>query len=148
MSKHITLSPHANLSKLDIPVVPQSVELVNQTVSVPKEPVTESFVWRQILEYRNLGESPQLKADFENAVRRYSQMRQKQAEEKNRLRVTEIKTQEHIATENKILLRIAREKGIDVTKLIGDEYLPLKEIVSDERRAKFMEDIDKNFFAD
>ena len=75
-------------------------------------------------------------------------MRQKQAEEKSRLRVTEIKTQEHIATENKILLRIAREKGIDVSRLIGDEYQPLKEIVSDERRAKFMEDIDKNFFAE
>jgi len=75
-------------------------------------------------------------------------MRQKQAEEKNRLRVSEIKTQEHIATENKILLRIAREKGIDVSRLIGDEYQPLKEIVSDERRAKFMEDIDKNFFAE
>jgi hypothetical protein len=49
-------------------------------------------------------------------------MRQKQAEDKNRLKVVEIKTPEHIQTENKILLRIAREKGIDVQRLVGDEY--------------------------
>ena len=62
--------------------------------------------------------------------------------------MTEIKTSEHITNENRILLRIAREKGIDVTRLIGDEYQPLKDIVAQERRAKFMEDIEKNFFAD
>ncbi len=73
-------------------------------------------------------------------------MRAKQAEDKNRLRVQEIKTQEHIAGENKILLRIAREKGIDITKLVGEEYQPLKTIVNDERRQKFMEDLEKNFF--
>ncbi len=75
-------------------------------------------------------------------------MRQKQAEDKNRLKVTELKSTEHITGENKILIRIAREKGIDITRLIGDEYKPLKDIVSEERRAKFMEDIEKNFFAE
>ena len=62
--------------------------------------------------------------------------------------MTELKSKEHIAAENKILLRIAREKGIDITRLIGDEYKPLKDVVSEERRAKFMEDIEKNFFAE
>jgi hypothetical protein len=61
-----------NLGKSDVPVIPQSVELVNQTVSVPREPLKDTFVWRQINEYRNLGENPQLKADFENALRRYA----------------------------------------------------------------------------
>lgn len=61
-------------------------------------------------------------------------MRAKQAEEKNRLKVVEIKSSEHVKSENKILLRIAREKGIDVTKLVGDEYQPLKEMVNEERR--------------
>jgi hypothetical protein len=44
------------------------------------------------------------------------------------------------------LLRIAKEKGIDISKLVGDEYQPLKNIVNEEKRAKFMEDLDKNFF--
>lgn len=75
-------------------------------------------------------------------------MRNKQQEERNRLKVAEIKTEDHIATENKILLRIAREKKIDVTRLVGDEYQPLKEIVSEERRLKFLEELDQNFFAE
>ncbi len=50
--------------------------------------------------------------------------------------------------ENKIMLRIAREKGIDVAKLVGDEYQPLKDLVNEERRQRFMEELDKNFFAE
>lgn len=120
------------LTDIDIPRIPQSVELVNQTVSVPREPVKEEFVWRCIHEFRNLTASPQLVADFENAINRYNQMRAKQADEKNRLRVQEIKSKDHIEGENKLLLRIAREKGIDINKLIGDEYKPLKTIVKEE----------------
>jgi hypothetical protein len=77
--------------------LPQSVELVNQTVSVPKEPVKSQFLWRCINEYRNMGESPELIRDFENAIARYEAMRAKQAEDKSRLRVTEIRTVEHVA---------------------------------------------------
>ncbi len=110
--------------------------------------MSEDFVWRQILEYRNLAKDPQLKGDFENAIRRYQTMRAKQAEDRNRLKVVEVKTAEHIEVENRIFLRIAREKGIDVARLVGDEYQPLKEIVSEERRIKFLEDLDKNFFAE
>ncbi len=46
----------------------------------------------------------------------------------------------------KIMLRIAREKGIAIERLVGDEYKPLKEVVNEERRQKFMEELDKNFF--
>ena len=46
----------------------------------------------------------------------------------------EVKTKDHVNVENKILLRIAREKRIDVSKLIGDEYQPLKEIANGEKR--------------
>lgn len=117
-------------------------------MSVPKEPVSEDFIWRQILEYRNLAKEPQLKGDFENAIKRYQAMRSKQAEERNRLKVVELKTADHITVENRILMRIAREKGIDIARLVGDEYQPLKEIVSEERRIKFLEDLDKNFFTE
>jgi len=70
----------AVLSQADVPAIPQSLELVNQTVSVPREPVSERYTWRQIVEYRQLmeAEGGRLKADFENAVRRYNQMRAKQ----------------------------------------------------------------------
>ncbi len=136
------------LSKSDVPVIPQSVELVNQTVSVPREPIKEKYLWRQIVEYRNLQGDARLKADFENAIRRYTQMRAKQQEDRQRLKVTEIKSTEHQTQENKILLRIAREKGIDVMRLIGDEYQPLKDQVGRERMEKYMQDIETNFFAE
>ena len=74
------------------PKIPQSVELVNQTVSIPKEPVKEQFTWRCINEYRKMSESPEAMRDFENAVKRYQAMRSKQAEDRSRLKVTEIKT--------------------------------------------------------
>jgi hypothetical protein len=69
LTKKATLK--TELPEIERPKIPQSVELVNQTVSVPKEPVREDFVWRQILEYRDLSKETQLKADFENAIRRY-----------------------------------------------------------------------------
>ena len=91
-------------------------------MSVPKEPVKEDFLWRSIIEYRDLSRQTSLLSDFENAITRYQTMRAKQAEDRNRLKVTEIKTEEHVLGENKILLRIAREKGIDISRLVGQEY--------------------------
>lgn len=37
-----------------LPKIPQSVELVNQTVSIPAEPVNQEFIWRNIIEYKPL----------------------------------------------------------------------------------------------
>ncbi len=45
-------------------------------------------------------------------------------------------------TECKIWLRIARERGIDVPNLLGEEYKLLKEEVIEENRRKFLEDLD------
>ncbi len=44
------------------------------------------------------------------------------------------------------MMRIAREKAINIVQLVGDEYQPLKDIVAEENRQKFMDEIDKNFF--
>jgi hypothetical protein len=93
-------------------------------------------------------ESPEALRDFENAITRYQTMRAKQAEERNRLKVTEIKTPEHVTAENRILLRIAKAKGIDIAKLVGDEYQPLKNIVAEESRQKLLEELDSNFFTE
>ena len=65
---------------------------MNQTVSVPREPLKEAFLWRNIVEYRNLADRPELIKDFDNAIMRYRAMRDKQREDRNRLKVQEIKT--------------------------------------------------------
>jgi peptide subunit release factor RF-3 len=50
------------------------------------------------------------------------------------LKVVEVKSEEHREHECKIWLRIAKERGIDVTTLVGEEYKPLKEIVNEEKK--------------
>jgi hypothetical protein len=55
MKKGKSFDPQAffNLNQI-WPKIPQSVELVNQTVSIPTDPVTEEYIWRNILEYKAL----------------------------------------------------------------------------------------------
>ena len=45
----------------------------------------------------------------------------------------------------RIMLRIARQRGIDVQKLIGDEYKQVKVDDRDERRNKILETLDDHF---
>jgi len=40
-------------------------------------------------------------------------------------------------------LRIAKERGIDVSTLVGEEYKPLKEVVNEEKKQKFLDTLDK-----
>ena len=72
-------------------------------------------------------------------MRRYQALRTRQSDEKARLKVQEIKTEDHLQTESRIWLRIARAKGIDVTQVIGEEYKPLKALVEDELKQKFLD---------
>jgi len=46
------------------------------------------------------------------------------------------------------MLRIARQRGIDVQKLIGDEYRQVKVNDRDERRTAVMATLDNYFLAD
>ena len=68
MAKHTSATKDAGLREADIPRIPQSVELVNQTVSVLKEPAKDQFVWKNIVEYRNLASELSLMQDFENTL--------------------------------------------------------------------------------
>ena len=43
------------------------------------------------------------------------------------------------------MLRMARQRGIDVQKLIGDEYKQVKVDDRDERRNKILETLDDHF---
>ena len=40
-------------------------------------------------------------------------------------------------------MRIAKERGIDVSSLVGEEYKPLKDIVNEEKKQRFLETLDK-----
>lgn len=48
----------------------------------------------------------------------------------------------------RIMLRMARQRGIDVQKLIGDEYRRVKVDDRDENRRAVMETLDEHFSAD
>ena len=48
----------------------------------------------------------------------------------------------------RIMLRMARQRGIDVQKLIGDEYKQVKVDDRDERRQQIMETLDDYFSPD
>lgn len=116
----------------EIPKVPQSVEFVNQTVSVSSEPFSDRYLWRNILEYKEM--DFQAKDDFNTAVNRYKDLKTRQQDEKQRLKVDDIMSEEHRQMENKVWARIAKTRGIDINKLVGEEYRPLKEVVKDEHR--------------
>ncbi len=44
-------------------------------------------------------------------------------------------------------MRIAKARGIDIDKIIGEEYKPLKEVSKGERRQELFDKLD-NFFDD
>ena len=46
------------------------------------------------------------------------------------------------------MLRMARQRGIDVQRLIGDEYQQVKMDDRDERRAEVMQTLDAHFAAE
>ena len=68
------------------------------------------------------------------AIKRYKDLRQRQQDEKKRLKVEETKSEEHRQVESKIWMRIAQKRGVDVSKLVGDEYKDLKDIFIEEKR--------------
>ena len=61
---------------IDMPKIPQTVELVNQTVSIPKEPIKEEYAWRNIIEYKKI-EAPKQVNEFYEALKRYQNMRKR-----------------------------------------------------------------------
>lgn len=60
----------------------------------------------------------------------------------------DIRTEEHSEMECKIWLRIVKEKGIDVSQVIAESYKPLKDIINEEKKQKFLDELDGNFFSD
>lgn len=115
--------------------------MVNQTVSIPSEPEKSHFLWRNIIEYKDPNENQLEK--FENAVNQKEKMRQDQQKTKKDLMVQPNElTDDQFKNQCKIWLRIARKRGIDVQKLIGDEYKQVKLDDKDEKRHEIMDGLD------
>lgn len=66
-------------------------------------------------------------------------MRDQQAKQRAELQIEKPKvTTEQFSTQCKIMLRMARQRGIDVQKLIADEYKQVKVDDRDERRNEIL----------
>jgi hypothetical protein len=84
--KHKEFNAQAFDVSSDFPKLPQNLELVNQTVSIPTEPVVEKYTFKNVLEYKAM--SQDMIDNFHGALNSYKQFRQKQAQTEKDLTVT------------------------------------------------------------
>lgn len=73
----------------DFPKLPQTLELVNQTVSIPTEPIVENYTMKNILEFKDMDEARM--AEFHQALNAFQDLKVKQSEMAERLTVKEPK---------------------------------------------------------
>ena len=76
-------------------------------------------------------------------------MRANQAKQREDLKIEKPEVSDvSLTNQCRIMLRMARQRGIDVQKLIGDEYRRVKVDDRDENRRAVMETLDQYFSAD
>ena len=61
------------------------------------------------------------------------------------MQIKEVRTEDFKAAEVDIQLRIVQKLNINVNKIVSEDYKPLKDIVNEEQRLKFLEDLEKTF---
>ena len=89
-----------------IPKLPQCLEMVNQTVSIPSEPVKHTFLWRNIIQYKIPTES-ELQS-FTQALTQKQEMRTAQQSMSKKLKIEpRVLNEERNGLQNSIMLRIA-----------------------------------------
>lgn len=83
---------------------------------------------------------------FESACGQKQEMRDKQTEQSNKLKLVgpEV-TDDTLTTQCKIMLRIAKSRGINVQKLLGDEYKQIKIDDRNDKRNEVLETLDDYF---
>ena len=88
--------------------------MVNETESIPNEPVGQRFMWKNILEY-NLPSEEDM-ASFRQALVQKDTLRAEQADETARLKIVNPQKLDNMefANQCKLMLRIARSRGIPV----------------------------------
>lgn len=77
-------NPHAFDVSKEFPKLPQCLELINQTVSIPTEPVNESYTTRAVKEFTSVTQA--MKEEFNKALNRYNDLRAKEQAEQDSLR--------------------------------------------------------------
>ena len=118
--------------------------MVNQTVSIAQEPESSTYLKKNIVEYPLPTEKELEK--FAAAITAKDDMRKQQAKLNDDLKIEKPEMSDtQFRNQCRIMLRIARQRGIDVQKLIGDEYQQVKVDDVDERRNKILETLDDYF---
>lgn len=84
---HKEFIAHAFDVSQEFPKLPQSLDLVNQTVSIPTEPVVEHYTYKNILEFPSMEAAMQ--EEFNNAIRQYDEMIAQQEKEAKELKIEE-----------------------------------------------------------
>jgi len=59
---------------MEFPKLPQTLDLVNQTVSIPTEPVVEQYSYRNVLEFASMDQD--MMNEFQRAVASFRDMKQ------------------------------------------------------------------------
>jgi hypothetical protein len=59
----------------EFPKLPQNLELVNQTVSIPTEPVVEKYTYKNVIEFKGMDQD--MLDDFQGALDTYQSFREK-----------------------------------------------------------------------
>jgi len=127
MRKQSEFNPNkpTHLPANSIPRLPQALEMVNQTVSIAQEPESSTYLKKNILEYPVPTETELEK--FAAAITAKDDMRNQQAKLNKELKIEKPQVSDsQIKNKCRIMLRMARQRGIDVQKLIGDEYKQVK----------------------
>jgi len=110
-------------------------------VNIPQEPLTNTFLWRNIIQYKIPTE--QEVQSFDNALKLKEDMRAGQAAVSKRLKIEpRVLPEDRNAMQNAIWLRIAKKRGVNVQGLLAEEYNQIKVIDRDEKRQKVFESLD------
>ena len=100
--------------------MPSSLGIVNQTASIPRAPEPKTFLRKQFIEY-NLPSSAQTQSlDHAVAMRDSRAVADTKEREKLAIKQPEQKTTEEDRT--KLILRIAKQRSVDVQSLQGPEF--------------------------
>jgi hypothetical protein len=126
--------------------MPRSLEQVNHTVSIKKEPESEKFEKRLIFEFK-LMQQDEIQRFWE-AIEQYQELKDRQKQFKKKMIVKDIRTEEHKQQETNIQLRIVEQTGLDVNRLVSEDYKELKQTVNEDKRQKFLEDLERTFDSD
>lgn len=110
-------------------------------MNIPQEPLTNTFLWRNIIQYKIPNE--QEVQSFDNALKLKQDMRAGQAAVSKRLKIEpRVLPEDRNAMQNAIWLRIAKKRGVNVQGLLAEEYNQIKVIDRDEKRQKVFESLD------